>query len=83
MAAEARELREKVFCLGNLTLLEAGLSCSQESDACESKKALYSQSNFQMTRDLLTTSSQWTPETLEDRQRKMVECAAEIWKIQF
>lgn len=81
--AEAQELREKAFCLGNLTLLEAGLSCSQESDACENKKALYSQSSFQMTRDLVTTSPQWTPEALEDRQRRMTECAAEIWKVQF
>lgn len=81
--AEARELREKAFCLGNLTLLEAGRSSSQESDACENKKALYSQSSFQMTRELVTTYSQWTPEALEDRQRKMTECAAEIWKVQF
>lgn len=81
--AEAQELREHAFCLGNLTLLEAGLSCSQESDACENKKALYSQSSFQMTRDLVTTYPQWPPEALEDRQREMIECVAEIWKIQF
>ena len=80
---DIQEFREMTFRLGNMTLLEATYNRALGNELYENKKALYSQSIFLMTRTLVTNYPQWTPEALEDRQRKMTECAAEIWKVQF
>ena len=69
--------------LGNAALLEAGPNRDAGNAGYEAKRALFANSRFQTTRDIASKYTEWTPETIESRQKAMARNAAAVWRIDF
>lgn len=73
-----------VHKLGNLTLLSGRKNSAAQNYDFEKKKKVYSEkhgtTSFDMTKKVCDESN-WTIETLEKRQAKLLTKAAEIWSI--
>ncbi|MCY4386419.1 MAG: DUF262 domain-containing HNH endonuclease family protein [Desulfurellaceae bacterium] len=75
---------EKVYSLGNLTLLESATNRSLGNAAYIEKLATYSQSSYALTRRIPEIApKQWTPELLDARQRHLAERAVHLWRADF
>jgi hypothetical protein len=67
--------------LGNYTLLERSLNSSDAGNASfESKQDAYRRSTYQLTQDL-TNFTEWTEDTIAQRQSAMAKMAKSIWSI--
>ena len=81
-AFKSEEVSEFSTRLGNLTLLEklANNEKIQKANFVV-KKENYSKSNYHITKDIALTDSDWSPDAIEQRQKKMAEEADQIWSI--
>ncbi len=70
-----------VYRLGNLTLLEEGLNREAGISCYDDKKDIYRRSAYALCQSV--NAPEWSPAAIEDRQRKMAERAAHIWKSDF
>lgn len=68
-----------VYRLGNYTLLENDKNRECSNLPFEDKKAVYSESQYELAK--LIVANEWTPNTLEIRQRKLAGYASSIWRI--
>lgn len=71
---------EFVYRLGNLTLLSAPLNQQQQNVPFCQKKDNYNQSTFDITREMCQLG-EWTPERINERQRRLATEAANIWPV--
>lgn len=70
-----------VYRLGNMTLLERGKNKDLGNVDYATKRAVYEESTFTMTRMLAEQNDGWSPERLTNRQRWMATQATGIWRV--
>ena len=69
--------------LGNYSLLERSLNNRQAANAAFSQKVdAYKQSQYRISKDL-NEYSEWTEETISERQLQMAKTAKAVWVIQM
>jgi len=76
------EINRSVYKIGNFTLLEKKLNQKAAQLSYESKKAIYADSNCQLTKTLSEHYESWNEEKIGSRQRTLAKQAKAIWKIQ-
>jgi uncharacterized protein with ParB-like and HNH nuclease domain len=80
------EERQKDFIdrLGNLTLLEPSLNRQVDNVLLADKLPVYAQSSYGQTKAIVDLGVQeWTPASLNDRQKRMARRAAHVWQSDF
>jgi len=77
---KVREDVQKVYCkrVGNLTLLDRKLNSRAGNVPFEQKKALFSESDIFITREV-AQAVKWGPEEIEQRQVAFAKIAIKIW----
>lgn len=70
-----------VYRLGNYTLLEdeKNRQCGRKS--FEDKKLIYQTSQYEITKQI--TASEWTPNTIDNRQIAMARYASAVWRLPY
>ncbi len=70
--------------LGNLTLLERSANREVGNEAYSAKIPVYAQSGYAVTKAIPEMApEEWTPELLDERQRRMAKRAVHIWRADF
>lgn len=70
--------------LGNLTLLEQGANRDVGNAPYPEKIPVYGQSRYALTRAIPKIApEEWTPELLDERQRRMAKRAVHVWRADF
>jgi hypothetical protein len=73
-----------IYRLGNLTLLEPPLNRRVGNTDYSQKVTAYLESHYCLTRDIVEAApAQWTPELLDDRQRRLAVRAVHLWRADF
>jgi len=73
-----------VYRLGNLTLLEPGANRRVGNAEYQGKLVEYQRSAYAITRAIANIAPQdWTPELLEERQRRLAARAVQLWRSDF
>ncbi len=75
------EIEAMVFRLGNMTLLQSSANRDQGNEDYATKRPVYAQSGFAVTRKLAQENAEWNPERLAARQAWMAKQAIAIWQI--
>jgi len=75
------QMEEMVYRIGNLTPLEHHFNRQVSNQSYRTKREVYAQSVYQLTRDIL--AEEWTPDTLATRQRHLAKRAIHIWQSDF
>lgn len=70
-----------VYRVGNYTLLEDDKNRECGSKTFEEKKAIYSTSQYEMTKQI--NANEWTPNTLDYRQIKLADYATAVWRLPY
>ena len=70
-----------VYRFGNYTLLEDDKNRSCGNKNFEEKKTIYHTSQYEMSRQIV--ASDWTPNTLDNRQLKLSDYATSCWRIPY
>jgi hypothetical protein len=70
-----------VYRLGNMTLLHSGQNRDVGNKRYDEKRAVYQDSDFEVTRKLAQEYEEWTPQKIESRQQWMARQATSIWRI--
>jgi hypothetical protein len=75
---------QNVDRLGNLTLLESSQNRALANAVYQTKVFSYATSRYQTSRDIIALApDHWTLPLLEERQRRMSEVAAQVWRSDF
>ncbi len=73
-----------IYRLGNLTLLEPSANRDLGNSAYEQKRTAYTISKYEITRTIPELApEQWTPELLDERQRRFSRRAVHLWRSDF
>ncbi|MDX2043236.1 MAG: DUF262 domain-containing protein [Acidobacteriota bacterium] len=75
------EIEAMVFRLGNMTLLQSSANRDHGNEDYATKRPVYAQSGFAVTRKLAQENAEWNPERLAARQAWMAKQAIAIWQI--
>ncbi len=75
------QIDEMVYRFGNLTLLEPTYNRQIGNRLYAQKREVYQQSCYQLTRNIL--AEEWSPDTIERRQKNLAQRAAHIWRSDF
>lgn len=70
-----------VYRFGNYTLLEDDKNRSCGNKNFEEKKTIYHTSQYEMSRQIV--ASDWTPNTLDNRQLKLSHYATSCWRLPY
>jgi len=73
-------VRTYVKRIGNLALLLAKNNSDLRSDSFPTKKVVYKESPYELTRQI-STVSKWTPREIESRQKVIAELALKAWPL--
>ena len=72
------------YRLGNLTLLEPAANRDVGNSTYPDKLDAYRESGYALTRQLAEMAPErWTPELMDERQRRLAERAAHLWRSDF
>ena len=72
------------YRIGNLTLLESAANQAIGNAIYADKGAKYEKSKYALTQEISELApEQWTPELLDQRQRKLASRAAHLWRSDF
>lgn len=74
-------LANYVYRLGNYTLLESHLNRECDTLAFDKKKQIYQRSQYKMTNTI--NYNDWTPTSLENRQKDLAKKASSIWRVPY
>ncbi len=77
------EMNTFTYRLGNLCLLEKRLNKDIENQSYAIKLEAYRQSSFITTNSITENYSEWTQNSIHQRQKQMSICAKSLWKIDF
>ncbi|MBI5363531.1 MAG: DUF262 domain-containing protein [Planctomycetes bacterium] len=78
----AGELHEAhVYRLGNMTLLAASTNRDVGNADFEAKRAVYGASAVQLTAKIAAEFTEWTPESIDRRQKQLARLAKAEWRI--
>jgi hypothetical protein len=70
--------------LGNLALLEDAINRRLGNATFQEKREGYLESSYVSTQDIAQLStSEWTPDFLNDRQKRMADIAKKIWRTPY
>ncbi|MFN5513735.1 MAG: DUF262 domain-containing protein [Cyanobacteriota bacterium] len=72
-----------IYRLGNMTPLETARNREIGNLDYPAKKAVYAQSDFQITRAIAEHYDIWDEAKIESRQRQLAKIAASVWRINF
>lgn len=72
-----------IYRIGNMTPLETSRNRDLRNGGYASKRAVYAQSCFQITRAVAEHYEMWDELKIEARQKQLANIAAGIWKIEF
>lgn len=76
--------QQSVYRVGNLSLLEATLNRRVTNGPYPEKLAAYAESSYTLTREITQIAPEfWTPELLEERQRRLARRAVHVWRSDF
>ena len=71
-----------VYRIGNLTLLESATNRSIGNAAYLDKVVAYGRSRYALSKNIPEMApEQWTPELLEERQRRLAARAVHLWRV--
>jgi hypothetical protein len=65
--------------LGNLALLNASSNSNLKSDSFAEKKPVYASAPYSLTKQIADIDD-WTPESIEERQKRLAELAVLTWR---
>lgn len=82
MNSEYRIDEAMLYRLGNLTLLEPKLNRECGNKSFEEKKEIYKNSQYELTKEL-SDFEEWEVDTIRQRQAKLANIAASIWKADY
>lgn len=68
-----------VYRLGNYTILEDAKNRACSTLPFNDKKVIYHTSQYQMSQDINADS--WTPQSIDNRQRRMANLSTAVWRI--
>ena len=72
-----------IYRIGNMTPLETSKNRDIGNGDYASKRSIYEQSCFQITRGVAEHYESWDERTVEARQKRLASLAAGIWKVAF
>lgn len=73
-----------VYRLGNLTLLEASFNRDLNNMPYSTKVSVYATSAYQLNQQIAVDAPEaWTPNQIENRQKKMAQRALHLWRADF
>jgi hypothetical protein len=72
-----------IYRLGNMTPLETKRNRELGNGDYASKRAVYENSDFQITRSIAEHYEEWTEQKIEARQKQLAKLAACLWRIDF
>jgi len=75
------EASNLTYRLGNMTLLQSNANRSAGTMEYITKRAIYEQSGFDITRKIAQENTEWTPERIATWQSWMADQATSIWRI--
>lgn len=75
------EASNLTYRLGNMTLLQASANRDVGTSDYATKRPIYEQSGFEITRKLAADNAEWTPQRLAAWQNWMANQATAIWRI--
>ena len=75
------EIEAMVYRLGNLTPLEPKWNRQVGNKSYKVKQVKYQQSVYTLTQEIVAEA--WTPDVIDQRQRKFAKRAVQIWKSDF
>ena len=83
-AFPAERWEASIYRLGNLTLLEPAANRNVGNSIYTSKLDAYRNSAYALTRQLPEMAPErWTPELMDERQRRIAERAVHLWRSDF
>lgn len=72
-----------IYRIGNMTPLETSRNRDIGNGSYATKRSIYEQSCFQITRAVAEHYETWDEQKIESRQKQMAGIAAGIWKVEF
>ena len=76
--------KDYIYRLGNLMLLEPSINRSCQNSSFEDKRAEYSRSRYTTAQAMgQVDRADWVPATLDQRQERMAQRAAHVWRADF
>ena len=76
--------KDFIYRLGNLVLLESSINRNCQNLPFEAKRQHYESSSYRTVRDLIDVAdTEWNPAALNQRQIRMANRAAHIWRADF
>jgi hypothetical protein len=72
-----------IYRLGNMTPLETTSNRKVENKEYAVKRAVYEQSDFQITQAIAEHYETWDEQKIESRQKQLAKVAAGIWRLEF
>ncbi|WP_228015132.1 HNH endonuclease family protein [Synechocystis salina] len=72
-----------IYRLGNMTLLKTSRNRDLGNGGYEVKRAVYAQSDCQITQAIAEHYDTWNEAKIESRQKHLAKIAAGIWRIEF
>ncbi len=80
---EDTEIEKFRYRLGNLCLLKKGINQKLGNATYPEKLPALKASSFKLTKKIAEDYSEWTPDTISERQRELAKKAVNIWRIDF
>ena len=76
--------KDFIYRLGNLTLLEARLNRQVGNATYGEKVQVYGQSGYALARKIAAAPpAEWTPAAVNERQKRLAQRAAHLWRVDY